>query len=99
MLIVALYCRSLLSGIHHAYQERVLLAVEMQAGSGCSIPNRTVPYCTDPYHLVETSHKSLSLQYSWLNGFVIFSLKCLIQPKVSFCDFRAIISGQDSALY
>ncbi len=38
MLIVALYCRSLLSGIYHAYQVRVLLAVETQAGSGCSIP-------------------------------------------------------------
>ncbi len=33
---------------------RVLLAVEMQAGSGCAI--RIVPYCTDPYHSVETSH-------------------------------------------
>ncbi len=41
MLIVALYRRSLLSGIHHAYQVRVLLAV-MQARSGCSVPNRTV---------------------------------------------------------
>ncbi len=46
MLIVALYRRSLLSCIHHAYQVRVLLAVETQAESGCSVPNRTVPYCT-----------------------------------------------------
>ncbi len=44
VLIVALYCRLLLSGIHHAYQVMVLLAVEMQAGSGCSVPNRTVLY-------------------------------------------------------
>ncbi len=43
MLIVTLYYRSLLSGIHHAYQVRVLLAVETQAGTGCAVPNRTVP--------------------------------------------------------
>ncbi len=42
MLIVTLYYRSLLSGIHHAYQVRVLLAVEMQAGPGYAIPTRTV---------------------------------------------------------
>ncbi len=32
----------LIFGIHHAYQVRVLLAVETQAGSGCAVPNRTV---------------------------------------------------------
>ncbi len=56
MLIVALYRQSLLSGIHHTYQVRVLLTVETQAGSGCSVPNRTILYFTDPYRSVETSH-------------------------------------------
>ncbi len=54
MLIVMLYYRSLLSGIHHAYQVSVLLAVETQAGSGCSVPNRSVPYCTDCTVLIST---------------------------------------------
>ncbi len=32
-----------------AYQVRVLMAVETQTGSGGSVPNRTVGYCTDRY--------------------------------------------------
>ncbi len=54
VLIVTLYCQSLLSGIHHTYQVRVQLTVETQAVSECSVPNHTVPYCTDPYRSVET---------------------------------------------
>ncbi len=37
-----LYHQSLLSSIHHAHQVRVLLAVETQTGSGCSVQSRTV---------------------------------------------------------
>ncbi len=59
MLIVALYCRSLLSGIHHAYQVKGTVGGGNAAGSGCSVPNRTVLYCTNPYRSVETSHMSL----------------------------------------
>ncbi len=55
------YYGSLLSGIHHAYQVRVLLAVETQAGSGCSVPNRTVLYCSDPYRSVETINYELTI--------------------------------------
>ncbi len=36
---------SLLSSIHHTNQVRVLLLVETQARSGCTVPNRTVLYC------------------------------------------------------
>ncbi len=87
MLIVALYYRSLLSGIHHTYQVRVLLAVEMQAGSGCSIPNHTVLYCTDSYRSVETSHQVIfsitgqtqslyqlaesTVKYLWCNTIIV----------------------------
>ncbi len=54
MLIVALYYRSLLSGIHHTYQ------VKGTVGSGNASWIRVFgpePYCTDPYRLVETRHK------------------------------------------
>ncbi len=40
--------RSILSGIHHAYPLRVLLAVETKARSGCTVLNHTVLYCTIP---------------------------------------------------
>ncbi len=37
-----LYRQTLLSGIHHAYQVIILLAVETQTGSGCLVLSRTV---------------------------------------------------------
>ncbi len=52
MLIVALYCRSLLSGIHHAYQ------VKGTVGSGNASlirVTRTESYCTELYCTVPLS--------------------------------------------
>ncbi len=78
MLIVALYCRSLLSGIHHAYQVRVVLAVETQAGSERSVPYRTVLYWavplggTEPLVLVDCD---FSVHFGpWIQNTYLFSL-------------------------
>ncbi len=54
---ICAYCRT--SGIHHANQVKVLLAVETQAGSGCSVPNHTVLYWPVP----------LSGNASWIRMF------------------------------
>ncbi len=56
------YCHalSLIATFRDTQVLRVLLTVVMQAGSGCSVPNRIVLYRTDPYRSVETSHNSQS---------------------------------------
>ncbi len=88
MLIVTLYCRLLLSGIHHAYQVRVLLAVETQAGLRCSVPNRTIPYCTVPYRSVETRQKEplglISCCSPFCNSFALKQGSTSSQRSIAF---------------
>ncbi len=54
------YCRALWSNatFRHTPHLSSKGTVGSGTGSGCSVPNRTIPYCTDPYRSVETSHNS-----------------------------------------
>ncbi len=87
MLIVVLYCRSLLSGIHHAYQVRVLLAVETQARSECSVPNRTVLYLPIPLGgnepFVPYAHKK-----SFATVFFFFFFHTIVLHAQSVLQFK-----------